>query len=150
MVSRKDFYIFPCGGTRNGGAYQRGGPDHGGTGPPRFFPSRRRACGSHGDLRDPPSVTRTALVGRAGGARGPRTARQGRAVSGTARTPGAVGPPPRGPDAPYASGGTDHDRVRRPLSRTTGAAGNVRPGRAVRPARGHLLDAVVRHPVTVI
>ncbi|MFI8324011.1 sulfite oxidase [Streptomyces sp. NPDC085529] len=94
---------------------------------------------TYGHLRDLPSVTRTALVECAGNARSLYATQQGQAVSGTAWTLGAVGAArwrgvrlgevlrraglahdavdlmPRGLDAPYVSGGTDHGRVRRPL-----------------------------------
>ncbi|GHI26735.1 sulfite oxidase [Streptomyces hydrogenans] len=94
---------------------------------------------TYGQLRDLPSVTRTALVECAGNARSLYTTQQGQAVSGTAWTLGAVGAArwrgvrlaevlrraglardavdllPRGLDDPYVSGGTDYGRVRRPL-----------------------------------
>ncbi|MEU3397973.1 sulfite oxidase [Streptomyces filamentosus] len=92
-----------------------------------------------GQLRDLPSVTRTALVECAGNGRSLYATQQGRTVSGTPWTLGAVGAArwrgvplrevlhraglahdavdllPRGLDAPYVSGGTDFGRVRRPL-----------------------------------
>ncbi|MFD4375062.1 sulfite oxidase [Streptomyces sp. NPDC058486] len=94
---------------------------------------------TYGQLRDLPSVTRTALVECAGNGRSLYTTQQGQAVSGTAWTLGAVGAArwrgvrlaevlrraglahdavdllPSGLDDPYVSGGTDHGRVRRPL-----------------------------------
>ncbi|GGV05866.1 hypothetical protein GCM10010275_52060 [Streptomyces litmocidini] len=161
---------------------------------------------THGQLRDLPSVTRTALIECAGNGRGLSTAQQDRPVTGTAWTPGAVGAArrrgvrlaevlrragiahdavdlqPRVLDDPYVFGGVDFGRVRRPraarpaprrprrdgrvrwsvpwrphatgrvtlLSRTTDGAGNTRPAQAVHNTRGYLLDAVVRHPVTVV
>ncbi|MFE5732512.1 sulfite oxidase [Streptomyces sp. NPDC056528] len=94
---------------------------------------------TYGQLRDLPSVTRTALVECAGNGRSFYTSQQGEAVTGTAWTLGAVGAArwrgvrladvlrragiardavavqPRGLDDPYVSGGVDHGRVRRPL-----------------------------------
>ncbi|MFD6760057.1 sulfite oxidase [Streptomyces roseolus] len=94
---------------------------------------------TYGQLRDLPSVTRTALVECAGNGRSLYATQQGQPVSGTAWTLGAVGAArwrgvrlaevlrraglardavdllPRGLDDPYVSGGTDHGRVRRPL-----------------------------------
>ncbi|WP_411072662.1 sulfite oxidase [Streptomyces sp. cmx-4-25] len=94
---------------------------------------------TYGQLRDLPSVTRTALVECAGNGRSFYTSQQGEAVTGTAWTLGAVGAArwrgvrladvlrragiardavavqPRGLDDPYVSGGVDYGRVRRPL-----------------------------------
>ncbi|MFE3068270.1 sulfite oxidase [Streptomyces sp. NPDC059247] len=94
---------------------------------------------SYGQLRDLPSVTRTALIECAGNGRSLYTSQQGEPVTGTSWTLGAVGAArwrgvrlsdvlhragiardavalqPRGLDAPYVSGGVDHGRVRRPL-----------------------------------
>ncbi|MFB7027794.1 MULTISPECIES: sulfite oxidase [unclassified Streptomyces] len=94
---------------------------------------------TYGQLRDLPSVTRTALIECAGNGRSLYTSQQGEAVTGTAWTLGAVGAArwrgvrladvlrragiardavavqPRGLDDPYVSGGVDHGRVRRPL-----------------------------------
>ncbi|MFJ5933232.1 sulfite oxidase [Streptomyces sp. NPDC093071] len=94
---------------------------------------------TYGQLRDLPSVTRTALIECAGNGRSHYTSQQGETVSGTAWTLGAVGAArwrgvrladvlrragiardavavqPRGLDDPYVSGGVDYGRVRRPL-----------------------------------
>ncbi|WP_369147468.1 sulfite oxidase [Streptomyces sp. R44] len=94
---------------------------------------------TYGQLRDLPSVTRTALIECAGNGRTLYTTQQGEPVTGTAWTLGAVGAArwrgvrladvlrragiahdavdvqPRGLDDPYVSGGTDYGRVRRPL-----------------------------------
>ncbi|WP_306329089.1 sulfite oxidase [Streptomyces venezuelae] len=94
---------------------------------------------TYGQLRDLPSVTRTALIECAGNGRSLYTSQQGEPVNGTAWTLGAVGAArwrgvrladvlrragiardavdlmPRGLDDPYVSGGVDHGRVRRPL-----------------------------------
>ncbi|MFF5637655.1 sulfite oxidase [Streptomyces sp. NPDC012825] len=94
---------------------------------------------TYGQLRDLPSVTRTALVECAGNGRSFYASQQGEAVTGTAWTLGAVGAArwrgvrladvlrragiardavavqPRGLDDPYVSGGIDYGRVRRPL-----------------------------------
>ncbi|MFB6622420.1 sulfite oxidase [Streptomyces sp. NPDC056374] len=94
---------------------------------------------TYGQLRDLPSVTRTALIECAGNGRSYYTSQQGEPVTGTAWTLGAVGAArwrgvrladvlrragiardavdllPRGLDDPYVSGGIDYGRVRRPL-----------------------------------
>ncbi|MGW1934834.1 sulfite oxidase, partial [Streptomyces sp. NPDC001919] len=94
---------------------------------------------TYGQLRDLPSVTRTALIECAGNGRSLYTSQQGEPVTGTAWTLGAVGAArwrgvrladvlrragiardavdlqPRGLDDPYVSGGVDYGRVRRPL-----------------------------------
>ncbi|MFG2868322.1 sulfite oxidase [Streptomyces sp. NPDC048338] len=94
---------------------------------------------TYGQLRDLPSVTRTALVECAGNGRSLYTTQQGEAVTGTAWTLGAVGAArwrgarlrdvlrragiasdavavqPRGLDDEYVTGGVDLGRVRRPL-----------------------------------
>nr|WP_223182582.1 MULTISPECIES: sulfite oxidase [unclassified Streptomyces] len=94
---------------------------------------------TYGQLRDLPSVTRTALIECAGNGRSLYATQQGEAVAGTAWTLGAVGAArwrgvrlsdvlrragiardavalqPRGLDDPYVSGGVDYGRVRRPL-----------------------------------
>ncbi|MFD9243331.1 sulfite oxidase [Streptomyces sp. NPDC059556] len=94
---------------------------------------------TYGQLRDLPSVTRTALIECAGNGRSLYTSQQGEQVTGTAWTLGAVGAArwrgvrladvlrragiardavdllPRGLDDPYVSGGIDYGRVRRPL-----------------------------------
>ncbi|MGW2300658.1 sulfite oxidase [Streptomyces sp. NPDC001809] len=100
---------------------------------------RRPVHFTHGQLRDLPSVTRTALIECAGNGRSLYTSQQGEPVTGTAWTLGAVGAArwrgvrladvlrragiardavdllPRGLDDPYVSGGVDYGRVRRPL-----------------------------------
>ncbi|MFJ4343465.1 sulfite oxidase [Streptomyces sp. NPDC088915] len=100
---------------------------------------RRSVHFTYGQLRDLPSVTRTALIECAGNGRSFYPSQQGEAVTGTAWTLGAVGAArwrgvrladvlrragiardavavqPRGLDDPYVSGGVDHGRVRRPL-----------------------------------
>ncbi|MFB7352697.1 sulfite oxidase [Streptomyces gardneri] len=94
---------------------------------------------TYGQLRDLPSVTRTALIECAGNGRSLYTSQQGEPVTGTSWTLGAVGAArwrgvrlsdvlrragiahdavalqPRGLDDPYVSGGVDYGRVRRPL-----------------------------------
>ncbi|MFC9392097.1 sulfite oxidase [Streptomyces sp. NPDC057027] len=94
---------------------------------------------TYGQLRDLPSVTRTALMECAGNGRSLYATQQGRPVTGTPWTLGAVGAArwrgvrladvlrlagiahdavdlqPRGLDDPYVSGGVDFGRVRRPL-----------------------------------
>ncbi|MFE5943224.1 sulfite oxidase [Streptomyces sp. NPDC056480] len=94
---------------------------------------------TYGQLRDLPSVTRTALIECAGNGRSLYASQQGQPVTGTAWTLGAVGAArwrgvrladvlrkagiardavdlqPRGLDDPYVSGGIDYGRVRRPL-----------------------------------
>ncbi|MGA5195469.1 sulfite oxidase [Streptomyces exfoliatus] len=94
---------------------------------------------TYGQLRDLPSVTRTALMECAGNGRSLYASQQGEPVTGTAWTLGAVGAArwrgarlsdvlrragiaqdavdlqPRGLDDPYVSGGVDFGRVRRPL-----------------------------------
>ncbi|MFD7977178.1 sulfite oxidase [Streptomyces sp. NPDC059071] len=94
---------------------------------------------THGQLRDLPPVTRTALIECAGNGRSLYTTQQGEPVSGTPWTLGAVGAArwrgarlsdvlrlaglasdavdvmPRGLDDPYVTAGVDLGRVRRPL-----------------------------------
>ncbi|MEU4061718.1 sulfite oxidase [Streptomyces wedmorensis] len=94
---------------------------------------------TYGQLRDLPSVTRTALIECAGNGRSLYASQQGEPVTGTSWTLGAVGAArwrgvrlsdvlrragiahdavdvqPRGLDDPYVSGGVDYGRVRRPL-----------------------------------
>ncbi|MFB7511706.1 MULTISPECIES: sulfite oxidase [unclassified Streptomyces] len=94
---------------------------------------------TYGQLRDLPSVTRTALIECAGNGRSFYATQQGEPATGTAWTLGAVGAArwrgvrlsdvllragiagdavdllPRGLDDPYVSGGVDFGRVRRPL-----------------------------------
>ncbi|MEU7121001.1 sulfite oxidase [Streptomyces zaomyceticus] len=94
---------------------------------------------TYGQLRDLPSVTRTALIECAGNGRSLYASQQGEPATGTAWTLGAVGAArwrgvrlsdvlrragiardavdllPRGLDDPYVSGGVDYGRVRRPL-----------------------------------
>ncbi|MEU5217627.1 sulfite oxidase [Streptomyces sp. NPDC020807] len=94
---------------------------------------------TYGQLRDLPSVTRTALIECAGNGRSLYATQQGEPATGTAWTLGAVGAArwrgvrlsdvllragiaadavdllPRGLDDPYVSGGVDFGRVRRPL-----------------------------------
>ncbi|MFI9208240.1 sulfite oxidase [Streptomyces sp. NPDC053253] len=94
---------------------------------------------TYGQLRDLPSVTRTALIECAGNGRSLYASQQGEPVTGTSWTLGAVGAArwrgvrlsdvlrragiardavalqPRGLDDPYVSGGVDFGRVRRPL-----------------------------------
>ncbi|MEV5972470.1 sulfite oxidase [Streptomyces sp. NPDC051921] len=95
---------------------------------------------TYGQLRDLPSVTRTALIECAGNGRSLYTTQQGESVAGTPWTLGAIGAArwrgarlsdvlrlagiasdavdvqPRGLDASYVTGGVDLGRVRRPLT----------------------------------